>query len=82
MPGASGSAGVISLAWVTRAGEQTPTAAPARNYGDIRVSPDGTRVAAGVFADANPDVWIWPKRGRRVGVTQHLADPPLANGYR
>ena len=48
----------VSLVWVTRTGEETPTAAPARPYRDIRVSPDGTRVASDV-ADANPDVWIW-----------------------
>ena len=57
MPGAGGGGGAISLAWVTRTGEETPTAAPARNYGEIRVSRDGTRVAAGVFDD-NRDVWI------------------------
>ena len=67
VPGGSGRGGenVSLLAWVTRAGEDTPTAAPARAYGDPRVSPDGTRVAVHVI-DENTDVWIW-----------HLDDGPL-----
>ena len=48
----------FSLAWVTRTGEDTPTAAPARPYGDLRVSPDGTRVVVTVLGD-NTDLWIW-----------------------
>ena len=59
VPGASGGGSAISLVWVTRTGEETPTAAPIRNYGAIRVSPDGTRVAASVYDDDNTDVWIW-----------------------
>ena len=58
-PGGAGPGGAFSLAWVTRTGDATPTAAPPRNYGDVRVSPDGTRVAATVFDPDNTDVWIW-----------------------
>ena len=66
IPGGAGAEGLtLSLAWVTRTGEDTPMAAPVRNYGDPRVSPDGTRVAVAVLAD-NIDVWIW-----------HLDDGPL-----
>ena len=67
IPGWAGAAGGLrtSLAWVTRTGEDTPMAAPFRNYGDPRVSPDGTRVAVAVLGD-NTDVWIW-----------HLDDGPL-----
>jgi len=49
----------LSLVWVTETGEETPTAAPARDYDAMRVSPDGTRVAAVVNGDDNTDVWIW-----------------------
>ena len=55
--GAIGSA--FSLAWVSLTGESTPLAAPSRNYGDIRVSPDGTRAAVTITEPDNSDVWIW-----------------------
>ncbi len=58
VPDTGGGASGVSLAWVSRTGEETLTAAPPRAYGDVRVSPDGTRVAAGVDDD-NPDIWIW-----------------------
>ena len=64
-PGGGAGSESFSLSWVTRTGEDTPTAAPVRNYGDPRVSPDGTRVAVAVLGD-NTDVWIW-----------HLDDGPL-----
>ena len=60
VPGAGASGRACSLAWVTPTGEETPTAAPDRTYGDMRVSPDGTRIAAAVRgADGNIDLWIW-----------------------
>jgi serine/threonine-protein kinase len=44
-----------ALVWVDRQDKQERTALPLRNYGvgssEIRLSPDGTRVAATVFAD-------------------------------
>ena len=41
-------------------GEETLTAMPERDYGTIRVSPDGMRIAADVFdEDGNADIWIW-----------------------
>ena len=58
--------GAFSLSWVTRTGEGTPTAAPARTYSDMRVSPDGTRIAVDIFDADNIDVWVW-----------HLDDGPL-----
>ena len=60
------SVGAFSLSWVARTGEGTPTAAPARGYSDIRVSPDGTRIAVDIVDGDNIDVWIW-----------HLDDGPL-----
>ena len=58
-PGAGGGGGTYSLSWLTRAGEENPTAAPARTYGDMRVSPDGTRIAVDVLDQDNTDIWIW-----------------------
>ncbi|HEU4694885.1 MAG TPA: hypothetical protein VFS23_41245, partial [Vicinamibacterales bacterium] len=46
------------LLWVDRDGREEPTGAPVRAYGTPRLSPDGTRVAAEVYAD-NTDIWIW-----------------------
>ena len=67
-PRAGGSGGDYSLSWMRATGEVTPTAAPPRNYGDMRISPDGTRIAVEVFdPESAVDVWIW-----------HLDDGPLA----
>ena len=56
-----GISGGVSLAWVSRTGEESAIAAPNRRYNRIRVSPTGTRIAAGVLAEENEnwDVWIW-----------------------
>ena len=61
----SGGVGEFSLSWMSATGEETPIAAPPGNYGDMRISPDGTRIAVEV-SDENSDVWIW-----------HLDDGPL-----
>ena len=49
----------LLLAWADRTGDETPSAAPAGNYGAVRVSPDGTRLAAMILGDGVFDVWIW-----------------------
>ena len=59
VPGPGGGGGSLSLAWVTRSGDETQTTAPPRAYGDIRVSPDGTRAAVDIQDGNNSDVWIW-----------------------
>ena len=58
-PGGGGSGGQYLLSWVTATAGETPTAAPPRHYGDMRISPDGTRIAVEVLDADNPDVWIW-----------------------
>ena len=58
LPGA-GDSGALSLSWLTHTGDETPTNAPRRNYGDMRVSPDGTRVAVEILDPDNIDVSIW-----------------------
>ena len=51
--------GSFSLAWVTGPGEESLTPAPARDYANIRVSPDGTHLAADLGDGNQRDVWIW-----------------------
>jgi serine/threonine-protein kinase len=51
-----------TLVWVDRQGRETPLKAPARRYLYPRVSPEGTRVAAGIRTDdgsGSEDIWIW-----------------------
>ncbi len=52
-------AGGYSLAWISQSGETTATDAPIRDYASIRLSPDGTRVAADVGDGRQRDIWIW-----------------------
>ena len=47
-----------SLTWVDRGGHETAVAAPARPYTEVRLSPDGSRVALEI-ADAGHDIWVW-----------------------
>ena len=46
------------LVWVTRNGTEEPTAAPARAYGYVAVSPDGTRAAVEIGSGGGVDVWV------------------------
>jgi Tol biopolymer transport system component len=59
VPGNSGSsiAPQRSLVWVNRQGRETPTKLPIRAYGDVHLSPDGTRLAVGI-RDQQADIWI------------------------
>ena len=56
--GGTGGAG-YSLAWVSLTGQEEAIARPSLNYGDPRVSPDGTRVAVAITEQGNTDIWIW-----------------------
>jgi Tol biopolymer transport system component len=48
----------VSIVEVDRQGVEKPLAAPARPYANIRLSPDGTRMAVRV-AETNVDVWVY-----------------------
>jgi eukaryotic-like serine/threonine-protein kinase len=48
-----------SLVWVDRKGHEEPIKAPLRDYGPLRISPDGTRVALEILDPNNTDIWIW-----------------------
>jgi eukaryotic-like serine/threonine-protein kinase len=54
----AGTAGSRSLVWVDRAGREDPLPVPPRVYGQLRISPDGTRVAV-VISDQEQDIWVW-----------------------
>jgi len=73
----AGSAGIAasrSLVWVDRAGREELLPVPPRGYGQLRISPDGTRVAV-VVADQEPDIWVWDPSGRTL--TRVTASPGL-----
>jgi serine/threonine-protein kinase len=59
--GASGGAPLPqrTLVWVDREGNEEPLNAPPNIYNNIKISPDGTKVALGIGAEGNRDIWIW-----------------------
>ena len=66
---------VRTLVWVDRHGhEEAITAAPARAYATPRLSPDGTRLALGIFDQEN-DIWVWDFA--RETLTRVTTDPGL-----
>ncbi|HVL66741.1 MAG TPA: protein kinase [Vicinamibacterales bacterium] len=75
--GAGSTGAARTLAWVDRAGRETPIPAPARNYFYARVSPDGSRLSLDV-RDEEEDVWIWDVRRETLA---RLTDRPGADQY-
>lgn len=47
------------LVWVDRRGQTTDIAAPVRNYSNLRLSPDGGRVAVTVATAEQSNIWIF-----------------------
>jgi serine/threonine-protein kinase len=74
--GASGAA-QRQLAWVDRDGHEEPIDAPARAYLNVRLSPDGTRVAAEIDGDGH-DIWVWDFA--RKTLTRVTSDPGTDEG--
>jgi serine/threonine protein kinase/Tol biopolymer transport system component len=48
-----------TLVWVNRQGKEEPLAAAPNEYGLIKISPDGTRVALSIGGVNKSDIWIW-----------------------
>jgi Tol biopolymer transport system component len=48
-----------TLVWVDRKGKEEPLPAPPKYYRMPKISPDGTKVALGMWTDGNEDIWIW-----------------------
>jgi serine/threonine-protein kinase len=44
--------------WIDREGKESPVSEHKRDYNDMRISPDGTRLAATIMDGANSDIWI------------------------
>ena len=66
--------GQRTLVWVDRQGRETPIPAPAREYFQPRLSPDGTRVAVSAL-DQELDIWVWDLA--RTALTRVTFDPGL-----
>ena len=64
------------LAWFDRTGRQLATVGPLADYGNLELSPDGTRVgvAIGDRATGTRDIWIYEPGGQRTRVTSDAAD--------
>ena len=63
-----------TVVWVDRQGREVPVAGPARPYTEMRLSPDGTRVALEI-ADAGHDIWVWDFA--RETLTRVTTDPGI-----
>jgi serine/threonine protein kinase len=50
--------GQRQLVWVDRKGTETPIPAPPRDYGTVRLSPDGRKVVLDVMLE-DAGIWIW-----------------------
>jgi eukaryotic-like serine/threonine-protein kinase len=64
-----------TLAWVDRMGREEAIDLPVRAYTDVRLSPDGARVALGAWDEQN-DIWIWDLVRRTL---QRLTNDPDFN---
>ena len=68
IPGATGDRSVLEVVWVNRGGEKSALPIEPRNFNQMRLSPDGTRVAVGI-ADVNDQIWLYEvdrPRGQRL----------------
>lgn len=70
--GSATSAAPRNLVWVDRDGREDPIDAPPRAYVNVRLSPDGTRVAAEIEGDGH-DIWVWDLA--RKSLTRVTSDP-------
>ena len=48
-----------TLVWVDRQGKEEALGAEPEAYSDLKISPDGTRVALTIGTIGNQDIWIW-----------------------
>ena len=48
-----------TLVWVDKKGREESLPAPPNAYNQLRISPDGTRIALELGAGDNNDIWIW-----------------------
>lgn len=72
--GIAASAAPRNLVWVDREGREQPIDAPPRAYANVRLSPDGTRVATEIEGDGH-DIWVWDFA--RKSLTRVTSDPGI-----
>jgi len=58
IPGGTG-ANQRRIAWADRGGKLEPIAIPAAQYNDLRISPDGSRMAVLTGSSGSGDVWVY-----------------------
>ena len=64
----------LTPVWVDRQGQFTPIAgATPRNYGDVRISPDGQRIAFTIQEGSHFDLWIYD-------LTRNTLNPQTSDG--
>jgi serine/threonine protein kinase len=56
---ASATSSANTLVWVDRQGKEEPLGTAPDAYHNLKISPDGTRVALAIAAGGNEDIWIW-----------------------
>jgi serine/threonine-protein kinase len=59
VPGIQATQQQRTLVWVDRHGVATPLGSPARAYGDVRLSPDGQKLALTTREASGTDIWIY-----------------------
>jgi serine/threonine protein kinase/Tol biopolymer transport system component len=77
LSGIAASAAPRNLVWVDREGREEPIDAPPRAYANVRLSPDGTRVATEIEGDGH-DIWVWDFA--RKSLTRVTSDPGIDQG--
>ncbi len=75
--GIAASAAPRNLMWVDREGREQLIDAPPRAYANVRLSPDGTRVATEIEGDGH-DIWVWDFA--RNSLTRVTSDPGIDQG--
>ena len=75
--GIPASAAPRHLVWVDREGREEAIGAPPRAYANVRLSPDGTRVASEIEGDGH-DIWVWDFA--RKSLTRVTSDPGIDQG--
>jgi Tol biopolymer transport system component len=61
---------VTTVEWLNAAGKKEPLLAKRDTYGELRLSPDGKRLAVSVGEGSNRDIWVYdPQRGATTRLT-------------
>ena len=67
-----------TFVWVNRQGEIQPAADVPNLYEDFRISPDGQRIATGIFREGDWDIWVYDiTRGTLTRLTLAASDEGL-----